>query len=202
MERVISYPNVRAYIIGLCYFCQTCLHCNKNCNYQTCKCKNKEKTPLNKKGQKRKFYAQTYQPNINKKPFNSSQINELKDINKYYGYGTDFSKEFNYSTYTKCHVKFWRLGKQDVTQNEFRPIQIDLDQFSLLHIDEPDETQVNANQTSSYELEEINSNPSEFNSTLTFTSSDDEDINSTSIEITFKLIIRTTDGKCNTAKWE
>uniref|UniRef100_U9UZI2 Uncharacterized protein n=1 Tax=Rhizophagus irregularis (strain DAOM 181602 / DAOM 197198 / MUCL 43194) TaxID=747089 RepID=U9UZI2_RHIID len=35
---LIKSPNTRAYVIGLYYFCQTCLHCDTDCNYQTCKC--------------------------------------------------------------------------------------------------------------------------------------------------------------------
>ena len=83
---------------------------------------------------------------------------------------------------------------------------------------EPEETQTHEDQDfSSYKSEvPVNSSVSEFNSNLiqdddssqtpTFTSEDDEDINSTSdiefTELTFKLIIKTADGKCNAAKWE
>ncbi|RGB23340.1 hypothetical protein C1646_779117 [Rhizophagus diaphanus] len=196
-------PDARAYIIGLCYFCQTCLYCGADCNYQTCKCK-KGKVPLNKRGKKRKFYAQTYEPNMNKKSFNPSQIDKLKFSNNYYGYDTNFSEKFNYSTCTKCYAKFWRLGKQNATRNKSETNQVDIDQsFSSLHIDELKETQVNANQTSSYESEEIQINSSASTPTIT---SDEEDINSTDeirfIEITFKLIIKAADGRCNAAKWE
>ncbi|CAB4425909.1 unnamed protein product [Rhizophagus irregularis] len=196
-------PNTRAYVIGLCYFCQTCLHCGTDCNYQTCKCK-KEKVPINTRSGKRKFYAQTYQPNMNEKSVNLSKINKLKYSNNYYGYGTDFSKKFSYSTCTKCHAKFWRLGKEDVTKNTSETIQVDIDQFSLLHIDDlEEETQINTNQTSLYESEEIQINSS---ASSTPTVTDDDDINSTDeikfIEITFKLIIKAVDGKCNAAKWE
>ncbi|GES88795.1 hypothetical protein GLOIN_2v1772564 [Rhizophagus clarus] len=212
-------PSERAYILGLCYLCQACLRCNKSCDYQTCKCKNKEKTPLNKKKNlKKKFYAQTYQPIVGKKSFNSSQINELKSINNYYGYNTNFSEEFDFSTCTKCHAKFWRLGKENVKQNESEKTQEDTSQFSSSHVDELEEIQVNSNQTSSsYESEknQLDSNVSESPNSLTqddsptptFTSSDDdENGNSTCeiefIEITFKLIIKAADGKCNAAKWE
>ena len=211
-------PNIRAYIMGYCYHCQTCLHCNTDCSYQTCKCKNKNNTPQYKKNQKRKFYAQTYHPNSGKKSFNSSQINELEYISNYYGYNTDFSRKFDYSSCTKCHAKFWRLGKYDITQNEVKAIQVDLNKFSSLDINELEEIQVDENQTSFSKSKDIqvNSNTLEFaenliqdaedNSTPTFISSeDDEYINSSEIEfieITFKLIIKATDGKCNAAKWE
>ncbi|CAB4401622.1 unnamed protein product [Rhizophagus irregularis] len=173
-------PNTRAYVIGLCYFCQTCLPCGIDCNYQTCKCK-KEKVPINTRSGKRKLYAQTYQSNMNEKSVNLSKINKLKYSNNYYGY-----------------------GKEDVTKNTSETIQVDIDQFSLLHIDDlEEETQINTNQTSLYESEEIQINSS---ASSTPTVTDDDDINSTDeikfIEITFKLIIKAVDGKCNAAKWE
>lgn len=212
-------PNLKAYSIDLCYLCQSCLNCNTN--YRSCKCKNKGKIPLNRKGQKRKFYAQTYQPNTSKKSFNSSQICELKQINDYYGYNINFSEAFDFSTCTKCHTKFWRLGKQNVMQNESEELEVDTDKSSPNAI-ELEETQINKDQdVSSYELEIISVNPSstpEFNGNLiqddqddsqtpTFTSSEDEEsIDSASetgfTEITFKLIIKSANGKCNAAKWE
>src|SRR5947207_8248259 len=102
-------------MFSLCFLCQTCLYCNSNCSYQICKCRNKGKAPLNKKGQRRKFYAQTY---LGKKSFNTSQINELKCISDHYGYNTNFSETFDFSTCTKCHTKFWKLGRKNVKQDE------------------------------------------------------------------------------------
>ncbi|CAB4391920.1 unnamed protein product [Rhizophagus irregularis] len=110
-------PKERAYNLGLCYLCQTCLHCNKNCSYEACKCKEEKKQKTsNQRGKKRKCYSQVYQPN-GKKPFSSQQINELKRINNYYGYSTDFSKKVNFSLCSKCHPKFHRLSKS-ITQNK------------------------------------------------------------------------------------
>ncbi|GBC39611.2 hypothetical protein RIR_jg7157.t1 [Rhizophagus irregularis DAOM 181602=DAOM 197198] len=86
---LIKSPNTRAYVIGLYYFCQTCLHCDTDCNYQTCKCK-KEKVSINTRSKKRKFYAQIYQLNMNEKSVNLLKINKLKSNNNYYKYGTDF----------------------------------------------------------------------------------------------------------------
>ncbi|CAB4381739.1 unnamed protein product [Rhizophagus irregularis] len=140
-------PKERAYNLGLCYLCQTCLHCNKNCSYEACKCKEekKQKTP-NQRGKKRKCYSQVYQP-IGKKPFSSQQINELKRINNYYGYSTDFSKKVNFSLCSKCHPKFHRLSKKDknttlisiLSENED---SIDLELLSS-EIEEIEEIEVN-----------------------------------------------------------
>ncbi len=55
----------RKYILGLYFFCQECLYCNKDCSYRSCKCNKLRKNllPENKKGEKRKCYSRTFQSN-------------------------------------------------------------------------------------------------------------------------------------------
>ncbi|CAB4483504.1 unnamed protein product [Rhizophagus irregularis] len=109
----MSGIKARVYTIGLCYLCQECLHCNKNCSTKKCKCKKKTKPPEIKKGVSRKYYACTFNPsNLNKKPYNSWQLNELTCKSEYYGYNINFSEEFNFSLCPKCHSKLNRLGKK------------------------------------------------------------------------------------------
>src|SRR5438046_8742762 len=106
----MSNLKPRKYVIGFCYLCQECLHCNKNCGNRGCRCRNnKEVTPENKKGQPRKYYSRTFQPKKTIKPY---QLDELNRASEYYGYKTNFSEEFNFSLCTKCHNKYNRLGRK------------------------------------------------------------------------------------------
>ena len=106
----MSSLKPRKYVIGFCYLCQECLHCNKNCGNRGCRCRNnKEVTPENKKGQPRKYYSRTFQPKKTIKPY---QLDELNRASEYYGYKTNFSEEFNFSLCTKCHNKYNRLGRK------------------------------------------------------------------------------------------
>ncbi|PKK61668.1 hypothetical protein RhiirC2_791470, partial [Rhizophagus irregularis] len=193
-------PKERAYNLGLCYLCQTCLHCNKNCSYEACKCKEekKQKTP-NQRGKKRKCYSRVYQPN-GKKPFSSQQINELKRINNYYGYSTDFSKKVNFSLCSKCHPKFHRLSKS-ITQNKSEKTRAtNTNQFFLS--EDTDNVKNILDNLIEYKNTTLISILSENEDSidLELLSSEIEEIEE--IEVNFKLIIKAVDGKCNAAKWE
>jgi len=119
-------PNLkpRAYLLSLCYTCQQCFHCDKNCSKQRCKCEKGNETPKYKKGQRKKHYSRTSQPNnLDKKPYNSWQLKELTKYNEYFGYKIDFSKEFNFSLCPKCHSKFNRLGKKNEAKIQNKPVK-------------------------------------------------------------------------------
>ena len=118
-------PKARIYSIGSCYLCQICLHCNKNCSYSSCKCnkEKRQKTPLYKKGKKRKCYSRIFQPNGKK--FNFQQVKELKYMSNYYGYNIDFSAEVKFSLCNGCNGKLYRLGKQKNTQDKLKKAQVD-----------------------------------------------------------------------------
>ncbi len=184
----MSSPKKRIYILGLCFFCQECLHCNKDCSYRVCKCnKQKKKAPPEiKKGQKRKYYSRIFQPNNS---YNSWQINELKNKNEYYGYDIDFSEVFNLSLCSKCHSKFNRLGKKASN------IQIETTSSSS--------TKVPSLSSST----KMSSSASSTKSSVLSLQDEELDIdfltNETSlVELKFKLIIKFFDGKSYPAKWE
>ncbi|CAB5315436.1 unnamed protein product [Rhizophagus irregularis] len=208
-------PNKRVCSIGLCYLCQACLHCNKDCSYTPCKCKEerRQQTPLCKKGKKRKCYSRVYCIIIIVKNTLIQKINELKRMNDYYGYESNFSEKFNFSL---CTGKFYRIGRQnEKTQG------VSTNQFSLPKITH-DNSLENGLESADQNITTILlDNTLEFTNNLTrensltspnsfFENNDDispelltsevEEIEE--IEINFKLVIKVADGKCNAAKWE
>jgi hypothetical protein len=222
----------RIYTIGLCYLCQVCLHCDKDCSNRKCRCKKKKETPENKKGLSRKYYIRTFNPDkLNKKPYNSWQLDELTCKDKYYGYNTNFSEEFTFSLCPKCHNKFNRLGKKkEQTQEESIEI-IDIDPPKILSINA-----ATAENTTSM-ADDIGAAPTATDTMLTadtnalplltaadaVPTADPSDTNtniytppellqnkdlesSTSesflLELKFKLILKFSDGKSYPAKWE
>ena len=58
----MSSSKKRKYTLGLCFFCQECLHCKKDCSHKGYKCTKLKKntSPENKKREKRKFYSRTF----------------------------------------------------------------------------------------------------------------------------------------------
>ncbi|CAB4401309.1 unnamed protein product [Rhizophagus irregularis] len=149
----------------------------------------RQQTPLCKKGKKRKCYSRVYRPN-GEKHFNSQQINELKRMNDYYGYESNFSEKFNFSLCTGCNSKFYRLenGLESADQN-----------ITTILLDNTLEFTNNLTRENS--LTSPNSffeNNDDINPELL--TSEVEEIEE--IEINFKLVIKAADGKCNVAKWE
>ncbi|PKK55656.1 hypothetical protein RhiirC2_801831, partial [Rhizophagus irregularis] len=146
----------------------------------------RQQTPLCKKGKKRKCYSRVYRPN-GKNHFNSQQINELKRMNDYYGYESNFSEKFNFSL---CTGKFYRIGRQnEKTQG------VSTNQFSLPKITHDNSLENGLDLTLPNSFFENNDDISP-----ELLTSEVEEIEE--IEINFKLVIKAADGKCNVAKWE
>ena len=206
----MSSLKPRKYVIGFCYLCQECLHCNKNCGNRGCRCRNnKEVTPENKKGQPRKYYSRTFQPKKTIKPY---QLDELNRASEYYGYKTNFSEEFNFSLCTKCHNKYNRLGRKVNKIQEEEAKTADTDSVSPVNTLEISDT--NTSRHISPSLSSINVSETVDTSALQKFASirtpseqsekyaDSLESESLPFEIKFKLILKFSDGKCKPAKWK
>ncbi|CAB4437861.1 unnamed protein product [Rhizophagus irregularis] len=203
----MSSLKSRKYLIGLCFLCQECLYCSKNCSNRGCRCRNnKEVTPEHKKRQPRKYYSCAFQP---KNSIKSYQLDELKRANEDYGYKMDFSKEFNFSLCTKCHNKYNRLGKK-VDKNQEEEIEIIMDADDPFPLEIADTSTL---RNISPSLSSINiSGTADTNTSQNFSSRPSSEPNEKyvdslaseplSFEIKFKLILKFSDGKCYPAKWE
>lgn len=152
----MSNLKSRAYLLSLCYTCQKCFHCDKNCSKQGCECNKGNETPEYKKGQRRKHYSRTFQPdNLDKKPYNSWQLKELMNYNEYFGYKIDFSKEFNFSLCPKCHSKLNRLGKKNEAKIQKEPVESTTQKEPVEPTNTGDDTLPtvsNVNRTSSFKI--------------------------------------------------
>ncbi|CAB4400342.1 unnamed protein product [Rhizophagus irregularis] len=203
----MSSLKSRKYLIGLCFLCQECLYCSKNCSNRGCRCRNnKEVTPEHKKRQPRKYYSRAFQP---KNSIKSYQLDELKRANEDYGYKINFSKEFNFSLCTKCHNKYNRLGKK-VDKNQEEEIEIIMDADDPFPLEIADTSTL---RNISPSLSSINiSGTADTNTSQNFSSRPSSEPNEKymdslaseplSFEIKFKLILKFSDGKCYPAKWE
>src|ERR1044072_10044654 len=101
-------PNQRKYQAGTCYLCQLCLTCNKELVFNICECNITEKPKTSNKIT-RKTYSRVY----NSKILSQLQINKLKECDEYFGYCSDFGRQFQFFLCLKCHNKFYRLKKNN-----------------------------------------------------------------------------------------
>jgi hypothetical protein len=218
----MSSLRPRKYILSLCYSCQKCLHCDKDCSKRRCRCQKENETPEAKRGQQRKHYSRTFQPNsLDKKPFNSWQLKELTNTNEYFGYKIDFSEELNFSLCPKCHSKFNRLGrkKEDKTQEEqveqvettdpvvHSSLKTPIVDTSSLETPIVDDTSLkmpiagtSLPKTSTTDTDTPrNPSPTRASSIL-----EDEELDAdfSTNELKFKLVLKFPDGKCYPSKWE
>ncbi|CAG8751535.1 33_t:CDS:1, partial [Dentiscutata heterogama] len=102
----MSYPEPHKYEIGTCYGCQKCLFCYENLKQKYCAC-NLEIKPTQKdtcpdqiiRGQQ--IHNRSYK--VSKTHL--AQVNWLKECDKFFGFNTNFNKNFDLTLCSACNSK-------------------------------------------------------------------------------------------------
>lgn len=102
----MSLPNPREYDIGTCYGCQKCLFCFKDLRNNFCACDLTKKpsrtdTFPNRTIRGRQIHNRCYKTYKTR----VAQVNWLKECDKFFGYESDFNKNFDLTLCSACNSK-------------------------------------------------------------------------------------------------